>query len=45
VSIEDLHATIYTLLGIRPDKGYETEKRPFYLTKDGKGKAVSGLIA
>lgn len=44
VSIEDLHATIYTLLGIRPDTGYETEKRPFYVTRDGKGKAVSGLI-
>ncbi len=45
VSIEDLHATIYTLLGIRPDTGYETEKRPFYVTRDGKGKAVPGLIA
>jgi len=45
VSIEDLHATIYTLLGIRPDTGYETEKRPFYVTRDGKGKAVPGLMA
>lgn len=45
VSIEDLHATIYTLLGIHPDTAYETEKRPFYVTRDGKGKAVPGLIA
>ncbi len=45
VTIEDLHATIYTLLGIRPDTGYETEKRPFYVTRDGKGVAVPGLIA
>lgn len=45
VTIEDLHATIYTLLGIRPDTGYETEKRPFYVTRDGKGKAVSALIS
>ncbi|MDP8982423.1 MAG: DUF1501 domain-containing protein [Acidobacteriota bacterium] len=45
VSIEDLHATIYTLLGIRPDTAYETEKRPFYVTRDGKGKPVPGLIA
>jgi hypothetical protein len=44
VTIEDLHATIYTLLGIRPDTAYETEKRPFYVTRDGKGKPVPALI-
>jgi hypothetical protein len=43
VTIEDLHATIYTALGIAPDTAYEVEKRPFYVTKDGKGKAVAAL--
>ncbi|HLY17163.1 MAG TPA: DUF1501 domain-containing protein, partial [Bryobacteraceae bacterium] len=45
VTIEDLHATIYTALGIPPDTAYEVEKRPFYVTKDGKGKAVAALRA
>jgi hypothetical protein len=45
VSIMDLHATIYTLLGIAPDTAYEVERRPVYVTKDGKGKAVPGLLA
>ena len=43
VTIEDLHATIYTALGIPPDTAYDVEKRPFYVTKDGKGKAVAAL--
>lgn len=45
VSIEDLHATIYSLLGIAPDTAYEVERRPFYVTKDGKGKAVTDIMA
>jgi Protein of unknown function (DUF1501) len=45
VSIDDLHATIYSALGIPPDTFYEIEKRPFYVTKDGKGKAVDALRA
>jgi hypothetical protein len=45
VTIEDLHATIYTALGIAPDTAYDVEKRPFYVTKDGKGKAVAALLA
>jgi hypothetical protein len=44
VTIEDLHATIYTALGIPPDTAYDVEKRPFYVTKDGKGKAVAALL-
>jgi len=44
VIIDDLHATIYTALGIAPDTAYEVEKRPFYVTKDGKGKAVDALL-
>jgi arylsulfatase A-like enzyme len=44
VTIEDLHATIYTAMGIPPDTAYEIEKRPFYVTKDGKGRAVAELF-
>ncbi len=43
--IEDLHATIYTAMGIAPDLAYEVEKRPFYVTRDGKGKPVMDLLA
>jgi uncharacterized protein (DUF1501 family) len=45
VTIEDLHATIYHALGIPADTAYEIEKRPFYVTKDGKGKAAEALFA
>jgi hypothetical protein len=45
VTIEDLHATIYHALGIPADTAYEIEKRPFYVTKDGKGKAVQALFS
>ena len=45
VSIEDLHATIYTAMGISPKTAYEIEKRPFYPTKDGLGKAVTHVFA
>jgi len=44
VTITDLHATIYSLMGIAPDTAYEVERRPVYATKDGKGKAVAGLM-
>ncbi len=45
VTITDLHATIYHALGIPADLSYEVEKRPFYVTSDGKGKAVRDLFA
>jgi Protein of unknown function (DUF1501) len=45
VTIDDLHATIYASLGIAADLYYEIEKRPFYVTKDGKGKIVNELRA
>ena len=45
VSIEDLHATIYTAMGINPKTAYEVEKRPFYATKDGIGKAATDIFA
>lgn len=45
VSIEDMHATIMTAMGISPRTGYEIEGRPFYVTQDGKGQAVAELFA
>jgi hypothetical protein len=45
VTIEDLHATMYHALGIPADLAYEVEKRPFHVTKDGKGKPVMSLFA
>ena len=45
VIIADLHATIFHALGIPADHNYEIEKRPFYLTKDGKGKPILDLFA
>ncbi|MEO9592663.1 DUF1501 domain-containing protein, partial [Rhodopirellula bahusiensis] len=44
VTIEDLHATIMTMMGISPRTGYEIEGRPFYVTSDGKGKCVNELL-
>lgn len=37
IRIEDLHASIYHLLGIPTDLAFEFEHRPLYITKDGKG--------
>jgi len=45
VSVTDLHATIHHLLGISPRYGVVTEERPFYVTKDGKGTPVAGVMA
>ena len=45
VSIMDLHATIFTAMGINPKTAYDIEKRPFYATQDGLGKAVKSLFA
>jgi len=45
VSVMDLHATIMTAMGIGPRTGFLTEGRPFYVTQDGKGKAVQELYA
>ena len=44
IRIEDLHASIYHAMGIPPDLAYEVEKRPFHVTKDGKGKPVMELF-
>lgn len=45
VTIDDLHASIYAALGIAPDTSYVVERRPFYVTNNGKGKPVDALFA
>ena len=45
VSIMDLHATIFTAMGISPKTAFDIEQRPFYATEDGKGTPVTSLFA
>ncbi|MBA2112929.1 DUF1501 domain-containing protein [Bremerella alba] len=45
ISVIDLHATIFTAMGISPKTQYEVERRPFYATEDGKGKPVMDIFA
>jgi hypothetical protein len=45
ITIRDLHATIFTAMGIHPRTSFDVEKRPFYATEDGKGVAVKELFA
>lgn len=45
VSITDLHATLYTAMGISPRTLFEIEKRPFYATEDGRGQPIRELFA
>ena len=45
VSLPDVHATIYKAMGIPANHNYVTEGRPFYVTKDGKGKAIDAMFA
>lgn len=44
VSIIDLHATIYSAMGVSPKTAFDVEKRPFFATEDGKGKPVMDLF-
>ena len=44
ISVRDLHATIYTAMGISPATAFEVERRPFYVTEDGRGQAVQELF-
>ena len=44
VVIEDLHASIFSALGIPPDLSYDIERRPFYVTRDGLGKPIKDLF-
>ena len=45
MSITDLHATIFTAMGISPKTAFDIEKRPFYATNDGKGQPVMSLFS
>ena len=45
ISISDLHATLLTAMGISPRIAFDIEKRPFYVTVDGKGQPVKSLYA
>lgn len=45
VKMIDAHASIYHALGIGAKAANVSEGRPVYVTKDGKGKAVAGLLA
>ncbi len=44
ISVRDLHATILTALGISPRTSFVVEKRPFYVTEDGKGQSQMELF-
>jgi hypothetical protein len=45
ITVRDLHATILTAMGISPRTAFTVEKRPFYVTEDGKGQAAAELFA
>lgn len=45
IPIRDLHATIFTAMGISPRMSFDIERRPFYATEDGRGQAVQALFA
>lgn len=45
ITIPELHATILTAMGISPKTAFEVEKRPFFVTEDGKGLPVKELFA
>ena len=45
VSITEMHATIFTAMGISPKTAFDIENRPFYATQDGLGKPVKALFA
>ena len=44
VPVENLHATMYHALGIAPDTSYMVEKRPVYVTRDGKGEVIRDVF-
>lgn len=45
IRIDQVHQTIYHALGIDAEAHYVVEKRPFYTTPDGLGKAEMNLFA
>ena len=44
VSVQDLHATIFSAMGISPKAAYDVERRPFFATKDGTGIPVNEIF-
>ena len=44
VTIPDLHATIFSAMGISPKTSFDVEQRPFYATLDGKGVPVTSIF-
>jgi hypothetical protein len=44
VSVSDVHASMVSALGISPSAAFEVERRPFYITEDGKGQPVRALF-
>jgi hypothetical protein len=44
IVIDQVHQSIYHALGIADDTHYVIEKRPFYTTPDGLGKAEKDLF-
>jgi hypothetical protein len=45
VTIPDLHATLFTAMGISPATGFDVEKRPFFATDNAQGSPVRALFA
>lgn len=45
IGVSDLHATLFTALGIAPDVYYINESRPVYVTKNGDGRPITDLYA
>ncbi|MFP6675413.1 MAG: DUF1501 domain-containing protein, partial [Pirellulaceae bacterium] len=44
VSVSEMHATLLHAMGISPKTAFGIERRPFYVTEDGKGKAVTEIF-
>lgn len=44
VTVTDLHATLMTAMGVSPKTEFTIEGRPFYVTEDGKGRAVEDIF-
>jgi hypothetical protein len=45
LSVSDVHATMFTAMGISPKTVFDIENRPFYATLDGKGVAAKDIFA
>jgi hypothetical protein len=45
LSVTDLHATIYEIMGISSRTAFDVERRPFYATEDGKGQPLHDILA